>query len=69
MKLAQLRNVLRMTASHYRSDGFSDVADALSTFEANLIKGNDSDAVSKLVNRIVKARKPASKQTAKKRRR
>jgi hypothetical protein len=57
MKLGQLRKVLKTAESHYRSDGRGDLADLLSTFTTNLLKGNDSQTVAAFVSGIQKARK------------
>jgi hypothetical protein len=60
MNLGQLRKALNTAASHYRSDGQKDIADALSLFATNLIIGDDSQTVTGLVSRIKKAQKPTA---------
>ena len=64
MNLGQLRSVLQTAEAHYRGDGRADIADALSKFAANLLKGNDSQTVAAFVSSIEKARKPAIGRTA-----
>jgi hypothetical protein len=66
MNMAQLRKVLRTAADHYLGDGRRDMADALSSFAANLLKGDDSQTVAAFVSRIKKARKPTGARTARK---
>jgi len=66
MNLGQLRNVLRTVEDQYRTDGRKDIADALSLFAANLLKGNDSQTVAAFASRIRKARKSAVARAANK---
>ena len=58
MNLGQLRKVITAAEGHYRSDGRGDIADALSSFAANLLNGSSSQTVASVVSRIEKARKP-----------
>lgn len=58
MNLGQLRKVLQTAEGQYRQDGRGDVADALSSFSSNLLRGNESVTVSAFVSRIEKARRP-----------
>jgi len=59
MNLGQLRDVLRTAEVHYRQDGRGDVADALSVFTHNLLRGGDSQTVAAFVTGVEKARKAA----------
>ncbi len=52
MNIGQLREVLKTAESHYRTDGREEVADALSTFAANLLQGDDNKTVAALVKQI-----------------
>ncbi len=58
MNIGQLREVLKTAESHYRTDGREEVADALSTFAANLLQVDDNKTVAALVKQIKQARKP-----------
>lgn len=59
MNLGQLRSVLQTAEAHYRGDGRGDIADALSKFSTNLLKGSDSQTVAAFVGSVQKAKRPA----------
>lgn len=58
MNVGQLKKVLTAASNQYRDAGNVEVADGLSDLAANLLKDNDSEAVSAFVKRVEKVRNP-----------
>jgi hypothetical protein len=63
MNVGQLRAVLKAAEGQYKAQGENRVAEALSSFAANLLQGTDATTVSAFVSRIEKARKAAAAPT------
>jgi hypothetical protein len=60
MNIGQLRAVLKVAESQHKTRGENRIAEALSSFAANLLQGTDTTTVSAFVSRIEKARKAAA---------